>query len=65
MATYSANTYYEYTNQRLGSFSGGTWNSSLGNAPHPQATTYSSSTTGDTVVDLSSITIGGFNGLNN
>ena len=65
MATYSANTFYEYTNQRLGSFSGGTWNSSLGNAPHPQAITYSRSSTGDTVIDYSSITIGGFNGLNN
>jgi hypothetical protein len=65
MATYSANTYYEYSNQKLGSFSGGTWNSSLANAPHPQDITYAHSTTGDTVVDLSSITIGGFNGLNN
>jgi hypothetical protein len=65
MATYSANTYYEYTNQRIGSFSGGAWNSSLGNAPHPQAISYARSTTGDTIVDLSSITIGGFNGLNN
>jgi hypothetical protein len=64
MATYSANTFYEYTSQKLGSASGGTWNSSLGNAPHPQAITYSRSSTGDTVVDLSSITIGGFNGLN-
>jgi hypothetical protein len=65
MATYSANTFYEYTNEMLGSFSGGTWDSSLGNAPHPQSITYAHSKTGDTVVDLSSITIGGFNGLNN
>jgi len=65
MATYSANTYYEYTSQMLGSFSGGTWNASLGRAPHPSTISYSRSTTGDTVIDLSSITIGGFNGLNN
>ena len=29
------NVQYEYTNQMLGSFSGGTWDASLGNAPHP------------------------------
>lgn len=65
MATYSANTYYEYTNKMLGSFSGGTWDSSLGKAPHPQNITYAHSVTGDTVIDFSCITIGGFNGLNN
>lgn len=65
MATYSANTFYECTNQMIGSFSGGTWNSSLGSAPHPSAISYTRSTTGDTIIDLSSITIGGFNGLNN
>ena len=65
MATYSANTFYQYSNQILGSFSGGTWDSSLANAPHPQNITYAHSSTGDTVIDYSSITIGGFNGLNN
>jgi hypothetical protein len=65
MATYSANTFYEYTNQRLGSFSGGVWTSSLGNAPHPVDFNTSRSTTGDTFIDMSSITLGGFNGLNN
>lgn len=67
MATFSANTQYEYTNEILGSFSGGTWESLLGNAPHPEYNKQNSdlSYTGDTVVQLNSITIGGFNGLNN
>ena len=65
MATYSANTAYEYTNQRLGSFSGGTWTSALKPAPHPISTRNDVSYTGDTVIDYSSITIGGFNGINN
>jgi len=65
MATYSANLYYEYTNQRFGNFSGGTWTSSLGNVPHPVAITNKYSSSGDTVIEYSSITIGGFNGLNN
>jgi hypothetical protein len=63
MATLSANTYYEYTNQRFGSFSGGTWNVALGNVPHPIY--LKDSTTGDTVIQMNAITIGGFNGLNN
>jgi hypothetical protein len=65
MATYSANTFYEYTNQRFGSFSGGVWTSALGNVPHPVAITNKYSSSGDTVIDFSSITLGGFNGLNN
>lgn len=65
MATYSANTFYEYTNQRLGSFSGGAWTASLGNAPHPQAITNKYSASGDTVIEYSAILLGGFNGLNN
>lgn len=63
MATLSANTYYEYTNQRFGNFSGGTWTASLGNVPHPNYTR--DSITGDTVIQMNAITIGGFNGLNN
>ena len=65
MATVSANTIYQCTNQMLGSYSGGTWESSLRNAPHPVATRNDISSTGTTVVDLSAIVIGGFNGLNN
>ena len=65
MATFSANTYYATTNERQGSFTGGTWTASLGNVPHPAAITTSLSTTGDTVIDVSAVLIGGFNGLNN
>ena len=49
----------------LGSFSGGTWESSFGTVPHPTNITYKYSQSGDTVVDLSAVQIGGFNGLNN
>lgn len=69
MGTFSANTQYQYTNEMLGSFSGGTWTSSYGEAPYPisykpsDPTDYSSS--GDTVYQLNAITLGGFNGLNN
>ena len=31
----SADTYYEFTNEMAGSYSGGTWDPSLGNIPHP------------------------------
>jgi len=69
MATFSANSQYEYSNLILGSFSGGTWNSSLGNAPHPESYKLSDPTnvnsSGDTVLKMNAITIGGFNGLNN
>ena len=53
---------YEYTNQILGSYSGGTWDSSLGNAPHPISVNQEKRVA---VVDLSAITLGGFGGLNN
>jgi hypothetical protein len=56
------NVQYEYTNQMLGSFSGGTWNSSLGNAPHPISVNQEKRVS---VIDLSAITLGGFGGLNN
>jgi len=65
MATYSANTFYATTNERQGSFTGGTWNASLGNVPHPNAITNKYSSSGDTVIDFSAVLIGGFNGLNN
>jgi hypothetical protein len=67
MATFSANTQYEYSNDILGSFSGGTWESYFGNAPHPEYAKPNSdlSYTGNTVVQLNAITLGGFNGLNN
>jgi hypothetical protein len=68
MATISANTYYQCSEQKLGSFSGGTWEASLGPAPHPinyrQETPGDSTSQINTVIDFSSITIGGFSGLN-
>lgn len=67
MATFSANTQYEYTNEILGSYSGGTWEAGLGNAPHPEYNKPNSngSYTGNTVVQMNAITLGGFGGLNN
>lgn len=68
MATFSANTQYTYSNQILGSYSGGTWEESLGNAPHPISYKLSNpldlSSSGDTVYQMNAITIGGVNGLN-
>lgn len=64
MATYSANTAYNYTNQIAGSFSGGAWTAALGNVPHPTNITYSHSSSGDTVIDYSAVLIGS-GGLNN
>jgi len=61
MSNTNVNSQYEYTNEMLGSFSGGTWQAAYGNAPHPVAFVG----TGDTVTDLSAITLGGFGGLNN
>ena len=46
----------------LGSFSGGTWDASLGNAPHPISVNQQKRVA---VIDLSAITLGGFGGLNN
>ena len=46
----------------LGSYSGGTWESSLGNAPHPINVNQEKRVA---VIDLSAITLGGFGGLNN
>ena len=69
MAIYSANTQYEYSNEILGSYSGGTWEAELGNAPHPISYKLSDplvlTSSGDTVYQMNAITIGGVNGLNN
>ena len=62
IGTTYVNVQYEYTNQMEGSYSGGTWDESLGNVPHPQA--YVEGTRG-WVIDLSAVKLGGFNGLNN
>lgn len=61
MPTISANTYYEYTIGMLGSFSGGTAPSGS-TVPHPVATTAEGD---DAIIDLSAVTLGGFDGLNN
>jgi hypothetical protein len=61
MPTISANTFYEYTIGMLGSFSGGT--APAGSVvPHPVATTAEGD---NSIVDLSAVTLGGFDGLNN
>ena len=69
MSILSANTFYEYSNQIEGSFSGGTWVSSIGNVPHPVMTKQSDpldpSSSGDTVIQMNAVALGGFNGLNN
>jgi hypothetical protein len=56
------NVQYEYSNEIEGSFSGGTWDASLGNVPHPEA--YKDGFRG-TIIDLSAVRLGGFGGLNN
>lgn len=53
---------YEYSNEMLGSFSGGTWEANLGNAPHPINVNQEKRVA---VIDLSAISLGGFGGLNN
>lgn len=56
----TANTFYEYTIEMLGSFSGGT--APAGSvAPHPVYT----NETGEEIIQANAITIGGVNGLNN
>jgi hypothetical protein len=45
-----------------GSYSGGTWEESLGNIPHP---IYSSENGDCTIIELNAVELGGFNGLNN
>lgn len=68
MSTISANTFYEYSSDKLGSFSGGTWDENIEQVPHP--INYMKQTHGDpnseinTIIDFSSITLGGFSGLN-
>jgi hypothetical protein len=57
----TANKFYEYTSQMEGSFSGGTWDSSLGNVPHPQ---WVSNNGNYVIVQSNAVALGGFNGLN-
>jgi len=68
MSIISANTYYEYSNTKLGSFSGGTWVDIIEDTPHP--INYIKEAHGnpnsaiETIIDYSSIALGGFSGLN-
>lgn len=64
MNNIDVNVQYAYTPEILGAYSGssvveGTY------APHPIAISYKTNASGDTITDLSAITIGGINGLNN
>lgn len=64
MATINVNTQYNYSIDILGSFSGGTAPSGS-TAPHPVAYSEKTNSSGDTVIDLSAIKLGGVDGLNN
>lgn len=64
MATISVNNQYDYTIDILGSFSGGTAPAGS-TAPHPVAYSEKTNSSGDTVIDLSAIKLGGVDGLNN
>jgi len=61
---FSANTYYEFTDEMFGSYSGGTYDPSLGQLPRPANQAMIGNERG-TVYDMSAIRIGGFDGLNN
>ena len=64
--TFQANLYYEYGTGQTGSFSGGTWDSSLENVPHPESySNLKQDGKKGTIIQMNAITIGGFNGLNN
>ena len=58
----SADTFYEFTNQIAGSYSGGTWDPSLGDIPHP---VYTDENGNISIIQLNAVALGGFNGLNN
>jgi len=64
--TFYVNEYYEYGTGQTGSFSGGTWDTSLGDVPHPISySSLSQDGKKGSVTQMNSISIGGFNGLNN
>ena len=64
MVNINVNVQYDYSINILGDFSGGT--APVGAiAPNPVSVSTTVYNTGNTVTDLSAITLGGFNGLNN
>ena len=64
MNNIDVNQQYEYGPELLGMYSGGTVVQGT-YAPHPIAVSYKTNASGDTITDLSAITLGGINGLNN
>jgi hypothetical protein len=60
MSNINVNVQYEYTSEIIGDFSGGPLPEGT-EIPHP----ISVNSSGNTVTDLSAVTIGGVNGLNN
>ena len=63
---FQVNLYYEYGTGQTGSYSGGTWDSSLGPVPHPESfANLKQDGKKGTVYQMNAIVIGGGNGLNN
>ena len=63
---FEVNKYYEYGTGQTGSFSGGTWDTSLDDVPHPESyANLAQDGKKGTIIQMNAITIGGFNGLNN
>ncbi len=62
--TFYANSYYEFTDEMFGSYSGGTYDPSNGPLPRPANQAMIGDERG-TVYDKSAIRLGGFDGLNN
>jgi len=63
---FKVNKYYEYGTGQTGSFSGGTWDTSLDDVPHPESySNLAQDGKKGTIIQMNAITIGGFNGLNN
>jgi hypothetical protein len=63
--TFLVNLYYEYGTGQTGSYSGGTWNDTLAEPPHPVTySTLDQDGKKGTVYQMNAIVIGGINGLN-
>ena len=64
MAIISANTFYDYGITKLGFFNGNPITGTT-QVPHPQDFVRNVTGGTDTVIELSAIKLGGFNGINN